>query len=69
MPMNQLPGMSNALAERREHQWWGKKGGQEKYREESIWGWKSRNCNGDAGFEREDIVSIYVGISPGAVHH
>lgn len=54
--MSQLPGMSTALAERKEHQWWGRKGGQEKDREESIWGWKCRNCNGDAGFEENDTV-------------
>lgn len=53
--MNQLPGMSAAPTERREHQYWGRKGGQEKYRE-SIWAWKCRNCNGDAGFEGEDMV-------------
>lgn len=58
--MNQLPGVSAALAEKREHQCGGKEGGQENHREPQDGGRKKEFGDGsagtDAGFEGGDMV-------------
>lgn len=46
--MNQLPGMSAALAEKREHQCWEKEGAQEKHREPQGGGRKKGFGDGNA---------------------